>query len=152
MYYDDFVVGDKYSHRPGRTVTEADCYWLTMLHGNPHPLHFDQNYAEDTEFSRVVVSSLFTFPLIHAMTVASTSANAVANLGWKEIKLHAPVFVGDTLYAETIILSKRDSKSRAGFGIVSVATTGLKATGDIVMTFERSFLIRNKQVVSDNEK
>ncbi|MGK0161913.1 MaoC family dehydratase [Pseudomonas mosselii] len=141
MHYDDFSIGDVYEHWPGRTITEADCYWQTHLHANPHPLHFEDEYAAQTEFGRVVVSSLVTLPLVHAMTVASTSVNAIANLGWEHIRLSAPVYVGDTLYAETEVLDKRLSDSRPGQGIVTVRTRGYKSEKELVMTFERSFLI-----------
>ncbi|POP70221.1 dehydratase [Pseudomonas syringae] len=141
MHYDNFSIGDVYEHWPGRTITESDCYWQTHLHANPHPLHFDNDYAAQTEFGRVVVSSLVTLPLIHSMTVAATSVNAIANLGWEKIRLSAPVYVGDTLYAETEVLDKRLSDSRPGQGVVTVCTRGFKSGKELVMTFERSFLI-----------
>lgn len=141
MHFDDFILGEIYEHWPGRTVTEADCYWQTHLQGNPHPLHFDNDFSAETEFGRVVVSSLVTLPLIHSMSVASTSVNAVANLGWKNITLSSPVFVGDTLYAETEIISKRVSRTRPEQGIVTVCTRGFKKNKELVMSFERSFLI-----------
>lgn len=148
MYFESFTPGDIYEHWPCRTITEADCYWQTHLQNNPHPLHYDDSYAEQTEFGRVVVSSLVTLPLIHSMSIASTSVNAIANLGWEKIRLLEPVFVGDTLSAETEILSKRLSKSRSGQGIVHVCTRGYKAKNNLVMEFERSFLISCSEPVS----
>lgn len=146
MYFDDFICGDIYEHSPGRTVTEADCYWQTHLQGNPHPLHFNNDFAAETEFGRVVVSSLVTFPIIHAMSVASTSVNAVANLGWGNITLSAPVFVGDTLYAETEVITKRLSRTRPKQGIVTVCTRGFKSNREQIISFERSFLIAQRVI------
>ena len=140
-YYEDFEVGTTIKHWPGRTITEADNTWLTLLLMNHHPLHFDEEYAKTTEFKKILVNSSITLALIGGMTVQTTSAKAVANLGWDKVRLHHPVFVGDTLYAKTKILDKRMSKSRPTQGIVSVETIGYKASGEEVITFERSFLI-----------
>ncbi|WP_123529248.1 MaoC family dehydratase [Pseudomonas fluorescens] len=149
MFYDNFTVGDIYEHWPGRTVTEADCYWQTHLHANPHPLHFDDDFASTTEFGQVVVSSLVTLPLVHSMSVAATSVNAIANLGWEHIRLSAPVYVGDTLCAETEVVEKRISSSRPGHGIVKVLTRGYKKDDVLVITFERSFLIAQSTAQGD---
>ncbi len=140
-YYDDFNVGDVYEHRPGRTITEADNVWFTLLTMNTHPLHFDAAYAAKSEFGRPVVNSCLTLSMVVGMSVSDVSQKAVANLGWKSIELHAPVFVGDTIYAESQVLEKRDSASRPTQGIVSVRTRGLKADGLVFMTFERSVLV-----------
>ena len=101
MFYEDFEVGDIYEHWPGRTITETDNIWFTNLTMNTHPLHFDLNYAAQSEFGKPLVNSTFTIALVAGMTVSSTSQKAIANLGWEEIKLPAPVFVGDTLYVYT---------------------------------------------------
>src|SRR5437773_10173403 len=93
--YEDFVVGDVYEHRPGRTITEADNVWFTNLTMNPHPLHFDAQYAAHTEWKRPLVNSCLTLAMVTGMSVASTSRNAVSNLGWDKVRLTAPVFVGD---------------------------------------------------------
>lgn len=138
--YDDFEPGMVIHHWPGRTITETDNTWLTLLLMNQHPLHFDQTYAAGTAYGRVLVNSSITLALVGGMTVQALSARAVANLGWDKVRLAEPVFVGDTLYARSRILSKRPSQSRPGQGIITVATTGFKASGETVITFERSFL------------
>jgi len=140
-HYEQFTVGDVYAHRPGRTISETDNTWFTLLTMNQHPLHFDSAYAAETEFGRPLVNSCLTLSMVVGMSVADLSQNAVANLGWDKIKLTAPVFVGDTIYSESEVLAKRESQSRPGQGIVTVRTTGTKADGTAFMTFERSFLV-----------
>ncbi len=143
--YDDFTVGDIYEHWPGRTITESDNSWFTLLTMNTHPLHFDNHYAEQSEFGKPLVNSTLTLSIVAGMSVSDTSQKAIANLGWKEIVLKAPVFAGDTIYAESEVLAKRESSSRPGQGIVTVKTTGKKADGTVFMHYERSFLIAKKQ-------
>jgi acyl dehydratase len=139
--YDEFVVGDVYEHRPGRTITEADNVWFTLLTMNTHPLHFDQAYAAGTEFGRPLVNSCLTLAIVTGMSVSDVSQKAIANLGWNNVRLTAPVFVGDTIYAESEVLAKRLSKSRPDQGIVTVRTRGLKADGTVFMEFERNVLV-----------
>jgi len=141
MYYEDFDIGDIYEHRPGRTVTEVDNIWQSLINLNRHPLHIDAEYARDTEFGQPLVSSLVTFAIIGGLSLGATSARGIANLGWRNVTISAPVFVGDTLYAETTVLEKRLSKSRPGQGIVTVETRGYKQDGQLCMTKERLFLI-----------
>ena len=140
-HYEQFEVGDTYSHRPGRTISETDNTWFTLLTMNTHPLHFDKEYAKKSEFGQILVNSAFTVSLIVGMSVRDVSQNAIANLGWKEIRLPSPVFVGDTLYAESTVLEKRESKSRPNAGIVKVSTLGEKSDGTLVCDFERTMLI-----------
>ena len=140
-YFEDFEVGDIYEHRPGRTITEADNTWFTLLTMNTHPLHFDVEYAANTEFGRPLVNSALTLAIVAGMSVSDLSQKAIANLGWTDIRLTAPVFPGDTLYAESEVLSKRESKSRPTQGIVSARTVGMNAAGTVVMTYDRSFLV-----------
>jgi itaconyl-CoA hydratase len=139
--YDDFVVGHVYEHRPGRTITDADNVWFTLLTMNQHPLHFDAAYAAGTEFKKPLVNSCLTLSIVTGMSVADVSQKAIANLGWSNVELIAPVFVGDTIYAESEVLSKRPSKSRPGQGVVVVRTRGLKADGTVFMVFERTVLV-----------
>lgn len=139
--FEDFRVGDVYEHRPGRTISEADNTWFTLLTMNQHPLHFDAAYAARTEFGRPVVNSCLTLSIVAGMSVADVSHKAIANLGWSDIRLTAPVFVGDTIYAESEVLAKRESKSRPNQGVVTVRTTARKAEGTIFMTFERTILV-----------
>ncbi len=141
IFFDEFEVGDVIEHYPGRTITEADNVWMSLLCHNTHPLHIDHAYAATTEFGRPVVSSLVTLSIVGGMTTAGTSAKAIANLGWEDIRLTAPVFAGDTVYAETTIVAKRLSESRADTGIVTFETIGRKADGTHFMTFRRSALI-----------
>ena len=139
--FEDFTVGDVFEHHPGRTIGEADNTWFTLLTMNRHPVHFDAAYAAGTEFGRPLVNSCLTLSMVAGMSVGDLSQRATANLGWDKVRLTAPVFVGDTLCAESEVLSKRESRSRPGEGIVTVATRGTKADGTIVITFERSFLV-----------
>jgi len=140
-YFEDFAVGDTYKHWPGRTIGAADNTWFTLLTMNQHPVHFDEEYAKRTEFGKPIVNSTLTLAMIVGMSVADVSQNAVANLGWTDIRMPAPVFNGDTLYAESTVLEKRESKSRPSQGIVSVATRGWKQDGTTVMTFKRTVLV-----------
>ncbi|MGI9520138.1 MAG: MaoC family dehydratase [Hyphomicrobiaceae bacterium] len=143
-YFEDFVVGDVYEHWPGRTVTETDNVWFTNLTMNTHPIHFDYNYAARTEFGRPLVNSTFTLALISGMSVSGTSQKAIANLGWEEIKIPAPVFAGDTLYAETEVLGKRESISRPTQGVVRVRHVGKNQDLIVVMDMVRSFLVAKR--------
>ena len=108
---------------------------------NQHPLHFDAAYAAKTEFGKPVVNSALTLAIIAGMSVSDVSQQAIANLGWNDIRLTAPVFAGDTVYAESEVLSKRESSSRPTQGIVTVRTTGRKADGTVIMTYERTVLV-----------
>ena len=140
-YYEDFEIGTVYEHRPGRTINDADNSWFTLLTMNTHPLHFDTEYASHSEFGKPLVNSCLTLSMVAGMSVSDTSQKAIANLGWTDIKMPHPVFVGDTLYAESEVLDKRESKSRPTQGIVTVRTTGTNQDGAVVMTYERSFLV-----------
>jgi len=140
-HYEDFEVGDVYEHRPGRTLNEADNTWFTLLTMNQHPLHFDAVYAAGTEFKRPLVNSCLTLAIVTGMSVSDVSQKTVANLGWDKIRLTAPVFAGDTIYAESEVIGKRESGSRAHYCFVKVGTTGKKSDGTAFMSFERSMLI-----------
>lgn len=140
-YYEDFTIGDIYEHRPGRTVTENDNIWFTLLTMNTHPLHFDNAYAEKSEFGKALVNSCLTLSIVVGMSVSDISQKAIGNLGWNDIKLTSPVFVGDTLYAESEVLAKRESQSRPTQGVVTVRTRGVKADGTEFMSFERTVLV-----------
>jgi itaconyl-CoA hydratase len=149
-HFEDFKVGDIYEHRPGRTVSEADNTWFTLLTMNTHPLHFDAAYAARTEFGRPLVNSCLTLAMVTGMSVSDLSWKAVANLGWDKVRLTAPVFAGDTLYAESEVLAVRESGSRPGQGVVTVRTTGRKADGTEFMSFERAILVpRRGHAVDD---
>src|SRR5882762_2412644 len=147
LFFEDFTVGDIFEHRPGRTVLDVDNTYITLLTMNSSQLHFDNSFAEHTEFKRPLMNSLVTLAIVTGMSVHSISQNAVANLGWDKIKMPRPVFAGDTLYAKSEILEKRESKSRAGQGVVRVRTVGTKVdgvTGErdlVVIEFERTVLV-----------
>lgn len=140
-YFEEFEVGHIYEHRPGRTITDADNVWFTLLTMNTHPAHFDYEYAKKTEFGKPLVCSPLTVALLVGMSVSDVSQKAVANLGWTDIRLTHPLFCGDTLYGESEVLGKRESSSRPEQGIVTVKTTGKNQKGDIICTFERSILV-----------
>ena len=140
-YFEDFVVGHIYEHRPGRMITDNDNIWFSLLTMNTHPTHFDHEYAKKTEFGRPLIVSTLTVSIMVGMSVSDISQKAVANLGWDKIKLPHPLYPGDTLYAESEVLTKRDSASRPEQGIVTVSTTGTNQNGDIVCTFDRTILV-----------
>jgi itaconyl-CoA hydratase len=140
-FYEDIEVGDVYRSRLGRTITEADNVWFTCLTLNTNQIHFNAPYAERTQFGRPLVNSAFTLALIVGMTVPDTSENAAANLGWGDIKLPKPVFVGDTLWAESEILSARESESNPSVGIVSMRCRGLNQRREVVIEFTRTFMV-----------
>ena len=139
--FEDFEPGAVYEHRPGRTINEAENTWFTLLTMNTNPLHFDAAYMAKHEFGRVLVNSTLTLAIVTGMSVSDTSQKAVANLGWKDIRLTAPVFNGDTIYAESEVLEKRLSNSRPTQGIVTIRTRGVKADGTEFMVFDRVMLI-----------
>lgn len=140
-YFEDFNVGDVYEHRPGKTVTEYDNHLFTMLTLNTHPIHFDAEYAAASEFKRNLVVSTYTLALLIGMSVTDCSQKAIANLGMDKVKFPAPVIAGDTLYAESEVLAKRESASRPGQGIVTIRTIGKNQRGETIATFERNMLI-----------
>ena len=140
-FYEDFVIGDVYDHPLGRTVTTTDNIWFTLLTQNTAPIHFDHNYAAQTEFGKPLVVSSFTMALVGGQSVTDLSQNVVANLGWDEVRLPNPVFEGDTLYSRSEILEKRESKSRPNVGIVKAKTVGYKQDGAVVITYTRTFMV-----------
>jgi itaconyl-CoA hydratase len=138
--YDELEVGAVYRSRFGRTVLEADNVWFTLLTLNTNPIHFDAQYAATTDWGRPLVDSTFTLALVTGLSVTDVSELAV-NLGWREVRLPAPVFAGDTIRAESEVLEKRESKSRPGQGIVTVRTRGLNQDDEVVIEFERTIMV-----------
>lgn len=138
--YEDFEVGSIIRHPVGRTVTSTDNTWFTLLTVNTNPIHFDAFYSAQTEFGKPLVNSTFTLALVTGLSVADISRYAV-NLGWDEVRLPAPVFEGDTIYAQTEVLSRRESKSRPHMGLVEIKTTGFKQDGTVVIEFRRTILV-----------
>ncbi len=139
-YFEDFKVGDVYRSEVGRTVIDADNVWFTMLTLNTNPIHFDYEYAAKTEFKKPLVNSCFTLSLVVGMTVADVSQHGI-NLGWQNVKMPHPLFVGDTVRTETEVTEVRESKSRPNMGIVSVRTRGLNQHDDVVIELERSVMV-----------
>ena len=140
-FFEDFEVGDVYAHPLGRTVIAADNIWFTLLTQNTNPIHFDRAYAAKTEYGRPLVDSTFTLALVTGQSVADVSQNAMANLGWDEVRLPNPVFEGDTIYSRSEVLEKRESKSRPNVGIVRVRTTGFNEKGTVVIEFKRTIMV-----------
>jgi acyl dehydratase len=138
--YDELEIGAVYRSRFGRTVLEADNVWFSLLTLNTNPIHFDAAYAAETEWKQPLVDSTFTLALVTGLSVIDVSEQAI-NLGWREVKLPAPVFVGDTIRAETEVVSKRESASRPGKGIVTVRTRGLNQRDQVVIEFERTVMV-----------
>ena len=126
--FEDFVVGETIRHPLGRTLTSTDNIWFTLLTVNPNPIHFDRVYAAKTEFKQPLVNSALTLALVTGLSVGDLSQNAV-NLGWDKVRMPRPVFEGDTLYAQSKVLEKRESKSRPHQGIVSFKTVGFNQDG-----------------------
>jgi itaconyl-CoA hydratase len=140
-FYEEFTLGDVYEHRPGRTITETDNTWFTLLTMNQHPVHFDVEFAKKTEFGKPLVASPLTVAIMTGQSVSDVSQKAVANLGWKDIRLLKPVFAGDTLYSESEVLEKRESEKRPEQGIVTIKTVGKNQHGEVVCDFVRVMLI-----------
>ena len=138
--YGELEVGAVYRSRHGRTVLEADNVWFTLLTMNTNPIHFDAEYAATTEWGRPLVDSTLTLALVTGLSVPDVSERGI-NLGWDEVRLLKPVFAGDTIRAETEVVSKRTSQSRPGFGIVRVRTRGLNQREEIVIAFERAIML-----------
>lgn len=147
--FEDFEVGDVYQHPLGRTVLSADNLWFTLLTQNTNPIHFDHAYAAKTEYGKPLVDSTFTLALVTGQSVMDISQNAMANLGWDEVRLPNPLFEGDTVYSRSEVLEKRESKSRPNVGIVRFKTTGYKQDGTVVIEFKRTVMVyRRGQVPS----
>ena len=144
-FFEDFEIGDIYKHPGGRTIIDADNIWFTNLTLNTNPIHFNYEYAANTEFKKPLVNSCFTISLVTGMSVTDLSQNAIANLGWENVKLPNPLFVGDTLYAESEIISKRESKSRPHAGIIRAKTKGIKQGNVVVIEYERNIMVYKRE-------
>ena len=144
-FYDEWTVGDKLQHQPHRTVTEADNLLISTLTHNPQPLHLDADYAAGTEFGRIVVNGTFTFALLVGLSVGDTTLGTlVANLGYDKVRMPKPVFLGDTLRAETEVIALKDSKSRPDAGIVTFDHRMFNQRDELVCTMERTALMQRR--------
>jgi acyl dehydratase len=144
--YEDFEVGDVYRHPLGRTITQADNIWFTLLTNNPNPIHFDSAYAAQTEFQQPLVNSTLTLAVVTGLSVTDISQNGI-NLGWDEVRMPNPVFEGDTIYAQSEVLERRESNSRPQQGIVRIKTIGFKQDGTIILEFKRTILVYKRGFV-----
>jgi itaconyl-CoA hydratase len=140
-FFEDLEVGDVFRSRLGRTISEVDNVWFTCLTLNTNQIHFNVPYAGRTQFGQPLVNSAFTLALVTGMTVPDTSENAAANLEWTDIKLPAPVFAGDTIWAESEILALRESKSNPSVGIVTMRCRGINQRREVVIEFKRTFML-----------
>ena len=140
-FYEDFEIGDIYKHPYGRTMTETDDVWLTNLTMNLNPMHFNEPYAAETEFGERLVNGLVVIALAVGMSVIDVSQNATANLGYDQVRHHAPVFHGDTMFAESEVIRKRESKSRDHVGIVSTELRAFNQEDTKVLSLERTNMI-----------
>jgi acyl dehydratase len=140
-FFEDLEVGDVFRSRLGRTISEVDNVWFTCLTLNTNQIHFNNPYAERTQFGRPLVNSAFTLALVTGMTVPDTSENAAANLEWTDIKLPKPVFAGDTIWAESEILALRESRSNPSVGIVTMRCRGINQRREVVIEFKRTFML-----------
>ena len=139
-FLEDFEVGDIYRSRLGRTVTEADNIWFTLLTNNTNQLHFNTEYGKRTDFGRCLVNSALTLAIVAGLNVTDVSENGFA-LGWDQITLPNPLFTDDTLYAESEVVEARESRSRPDRGIVKVRTRGIKQDGKVVIDYTRSVMV-----------
>lgn len=146
LYYDEFTVGQVFTHSTRRTVTEADNVWFTTATCNPAAIHLDEDYCRNhTEFGQRIVNSAFTLGLMIGLSVGDTTlGTTVGNLGFEECRFPRPVFHGDTLRSETEVLDKRESKSRPGQGIVTFQHRAFNQKGELVATCKRPALMMCK--------
>ena len=149
-FFEDFQVGDVYRSRIGRTITQADNIWFTLLTNNTNQIHFNAHYAERTEFGRPLVNSTLTLAIVAGLGVADTSENGFA-LGWDQIALPAPLFEGDTLYSESEVVEVRESRSRPTQGIVKFRSRGIKQDGTVVMEYVRSVMVWKRAHAPNND-
>lgn len=139
-FFEDFEVGDIYRARTGRTITQNDNIWFTLLTNNTNQIHFNEHYAAQTQFERPLVNSTLTLAIVAGLSVSDTSENGV-NLGWDEVRIPNPLFEGETLYSESEVLDKRESRSKPDRGIVKFKTRGIKQDGTVVMEYSRSVMV-----------
>jgi acyl dehydratase len=141
-YYEDLEPGTVIKHSLGRTITEMDNVLFSTLTMNTQPLHLNEDYASKTQFGRRIVNGIFTLGLAVGLTVSDlTEGTLVANLGYESVKHPRPMFHGDTLYVETEVVSKRESRSRPDQGIVQFRHIGRNQDGTVVIEFERTALM-----------
>ncbi len=151
-WYEDFEIGDIYRHPLGRTVSEADNTWFTLLSMNTNQAHFNAQVAADSEFGRPLVVSTLTLAIAVGQSVTDVTQNAFANLGLDDVTFSNPVFAGDTLWSESIVLRKRESGSRPNAGIVTIRTRTLNQDGTVVCSFVRTFYVHKRGAGQANDQ
>ena len=145
-YFEELNVGDVFQHQPGRTITETDNLLFTTMTMNPQPLHLDAEFSKKAEFGQRLVNSIFTLGLAVGLSVSDTTlGTTVGNLGFEEVKFPKPVFIGDTLYIETEVVAKRESRSRPQWGIITFEHKAKNQRGEIVMRCRRGAMMRKKE-------
>ncbi|MFA7116540.1 MAG: MaoC family dehydratase [Bacteroidales bacterium] len=144
LYFEEFEVGETIEHSLSKTIFESDNNFFSLLTMNHHPVHTNIDYASKNQHGQLLVVGTLVFSLVVGMTVPDISGKAIANLGYENIKHLRPVFIGDTIYAKTKILSKRESKSKKDRGIVYVETIGYNQKKEPVISFRRNVLIKKK--------
>jgi itaconyl-CoA hydratase len=150
-FLEDFKAGDVYRSSTGRTITQADNIWFSLMTNNQNPIHIDAHYAAQSEFKRPLVNSVFTIGVVTGLMVPETSQNGFA-LGWDEVKLPNPLFEGETIYADSEVLTARESRSRKGWGIVKVRQRGFKPDGTVVLVMIRSFMVPTRAAAARRER
>jgi acyl dehydratase len=145
LYFEDFIVGSEIKHSLSKTIFESDNNLFSLLTMNHHPVHTNLDYAKKNQHGKILVVGTLVFSIVVGMTVPDISGKAIANLGYEDIKHLAPVFLNDTIYAKTIILSKRESKSKNDRGIVYVETIGYNQNNEDVISFRRNVLIKKRE-------
>ncbi len=144
-YFEELVVGDVFKHEPARTITETDNLLFTALTMNPQPLHLDAEFAGKAEFGQRLVNSIFTLGLAVGLSVGDTTlGTTVGNLGFEQVEFPKPVFIGDTLYSETEVVEKRDSRSRPQWGIVTFEHRASNQRGEIIMRCRRAAMMQRR--------
>ena len=144
LYFEDFIEGEEIHHSLSKTIFESDNNMFSLLTMNHHPVHTNIDYAQKNQHGKILVVGTLVFSIVVGMTVPDISGKAIANLGYEEVKHLAPVFINDTIYARTKILSKRESKSKPDRGIVYVETIGYNQAGVDVISFRRNVLIKKR--------
>jgi itaconyl-CoA hydratase len=144
-FFEDFTPGDIYQHPLGRTISEADNTWFSLLTMNTNEIHFNKEYAARSEFGQPLVVSTLLIAIAVGQSVSDTTQNAFANLGLDDLRLTAPVFIGDTVWSESVVLEKRESASRPHAGIVTIRTRTVNQAGAEVLSFKRTFYVYRAQ-------
>ena len=152
-YYEDLVVGMSIKHSLGRTITEADNTFFSALTMNTQPLHLNEDFASRTRFGKRIVNGLLTLGVVIGITVQEiTEGTIIANLGYEKVSHPSPVFHGDTIYVETLVLDKRPSETKPDRGIIKLKHIGTNQHGEIVCEVERTVLFLKTPARSDNSQ